>query len=364
MKVKLATQVFSHSVHAALMSAIDIEEMKDDATATALFIKFMNDLFDNLNSRTLFDCNPQRRALSRANKHVEDNLKNAVNIFESLEVCNNGRKNPPCIDGFVLSIKSILSLWADLEEEEDVSFLLTSRLNQDPLENLFAVLRQRSGNNNNPTAMQLRQNLQTVINMKLIVPPLSANCERDADSSLLSAEDISQNSEEETNNNTENLPISCSMDDVIPEETIDGLKEKSLENVTDYYDSEAEPEEEDVSIPYNPYTGANGDDGMLYSCFGEVICHKRFAVAVAGMKGEPSAASKPSACQPLYTCFLDLLPRWQCHLQCGSRNHTRPLDCARMHGRRLDAVFCVCHCTSQPAWCRARRRRHVIFLFR
>jgi hypothetical protein len=99
------------------------------------------------------------------------------------------KKNPPCVNGLIISIKSTLDLWSDMKKNGS-KYLLTSRLNQDPLENLFSILRRRSGFNSNPTASQFRQNLQSVINMTLMKSPVTANCEPDADTSLLSPEEV------------------------------------------------------------------------------------------------------------------------------------------------------------------------------
>ncbi|KAF4527244.1 hypothetical protein B566_EDAN015917 [Ephemera danica] len=258
MKVKLATQVFSHSVYASLMTAIDINEMSSDGKGTANFVKFMNDLFDNLNSRAPYDRNPQCRPLSEKNPDIEKNLLEAMTLLNNLKVRNNGKKNPPCIDGFILSIQSILSLWYDLRDE-GINFLLTSRLNQDPLENLFAVLRQRSGNNLNPTAQQLRQNMQTVVNMKLLSPPLSANCERDSDTSLLSSEDFSNTEIDDVSKATITSFINV-QDNHEDDEPLKDLNEKSLE-VIDDYDSEAEPDSEDDEI-------STENNGFSLACSG------------------------------------------------------------------------------------------------
>lgn len=64
---------------------------------------------------------------------------------------------------------------------ESNSYLLTGRLNQDPLENMFEVLCQRGGYRNNPSAKNFRQSLQQAMTVRLMNPPGSANCESDSD---------------------------------------------------------------------------------------------------------------------------------------------------------------------------------------
>jgi hypothetical protein len=85
---------------------------------------------------------------------------------------------PPCFSGLESTIRAILGLYSDLKSEGS-SYLLTSRINQDPLENMFRVIRQRGAYNANPMASQFRRNLQHVISVHLMSPPDSSNCEPD-----------------------------------------------------------------------------------------------------------------------------------------------------------------------------------------
>ncbi len=54
---------------------------------------------------------------------------------------------------------SIIQLWQDLHRNFEFKYLLTKQLNQDPLENLFAVLRQMGGCKDNPQANQWAMSL-------------------------------------------------------------------------------------------------------------------------------------------------------------------------------------------------------------
>lgn len=54
-----------------------------------------------------------------------------------------------------LTITSVLKLW-----NEGNQYLITSRLNQDPLENTFGIFRRISGTNDHPDEMQFSQNFQ------------------------------------------------------------------------------------------------------------------------------------------------------------------------------------------------------------
>lgn len=195
MSVKLAAQVFSRSVWDAMLTAMRLKKkngfpyLDKKALNTANFVKIINDIFDCLNSRVAYDKNPLCCGLSDFNPQVEAKLREVLAWLPTLKVMSLSTKTPPCLTGLMISIKSTLDLWSDLKKS-GTKYLLTSRLNQDPLENLFSILRRRSGFNSNPTASQFRQNLQSVINMTLMKSPASANCEPDSDTSLLSPAEV------------------------------------------------------------------------------------------------------------------------------------------------------------------------------
>ena len=49
------------------------------------------------------------------------------------------------MDGWVISINSLLSLWQELHDNHDINLFFTKRLNQDCLENLFSAIRGKGG---------------------------------------------------------------------------------------------------------------------------------------------------------------------------------------------------------------------------
>lgn len=65
MSVKLAAQIFSHSMASAIRTCISTTELKSNtASDTADFVDFMDKLFDCLNSRNIFSKNPYNCALT------------------------------------------------------------------------------------------------------------------------------------------------------------------------------------------------------------------------------------------------------------------------------------------------------------
>lgn len=76
MKCRLALQVFSRRVSAALLTAGTTGEIDSETVIhTAEFFKILNDSFDSLNSRNCNNPNPNACALSEIRLDVENNLK-------------------------------------------------------------------------------------------------------------------------------------------------------------------------------------------------------------------------------------------------------------------------------------------------
>ena len=89
-------------------------------------------------------------------------------------------------------MKSLEMLWNHLGNNEGFSFLLTNRLNQDCVENLFSVIRGRGGNRDNPNPEQFRAAFRQVIVEKLLIQSESSNCSVDVDKVLLDLGSMSQ----------------------------------------------------------------------------------------------------------------------------------------------------------------------------
>ena len=75
-------------------------------------------------------------------------------------------------------MKSFLELVPLVLQLPGVSFFLSDKLNQDPLENFFGCIRQRGGVNNNPTIFEALESTQTlrVINSVKVDACIRGNC--------------------------------------------------------------------------------------------------------------------------------------------------------------------------------------------
>lgn len=213
MRVKYATQIFSHTVAAAIRTCVHTGQLVSySANDTANFVENVNNVFDSLNSKTLRDPNSRRRPLSVFGQPVvRETLESGIKMFQNVVVYENGKKrnNIYCIDGFVWTLRSILLLWDDLRNKGS-KYLVTSFLNQDPLENFFSVIRSRCGYNPTPSVRQCRIAIQQNMNIRLLQSLDSGNCEL-ADGEMLNlhvddddftAENVLSNKDENAHNTT------------------------------------------------------------------------------------------------------------------------------------------------------------------
>ena len=182
MRVNLAAQILSHSVAAGISTLCILGHLDAEAKHTASFIESFDQLFNVFNSNSLKCSQKFRHAIQNGSGHVQF-LKDAMKFIESVKL-TSGRALP-CLNGWKISIQSLLSLWADLSMNHDFKFLLTNRLNQDCLENMFSVIRSRRGHGDNPNPQEFLAAFRQIVVDKLLLPSESSNCQADIDKVLL-----------------------------------------------------------------------------------------------------------------------------------------------------------------------------------
>lgn len=82
-----------------------------------------------------------------------------------------------CIKGWCENISCLQQLWVDLKAKFDYRFLLTYRLTQDCVENLFSVVRSKEGQNVTPNASQFRAAIRSIMIDQMLKPSDDANCD-------------------------------------------------------------------------------------------------------------------------------------------------------------------------------------------
>ncbi len=177
MKVKWAAQVISRSLAAALETHKTV--LGSDAEGTAEFLAKFNDIFDAVNSSNLYSMKKLCSALSDRSGHI-DFLQQSKQWIASLKVVAGSddiTSSVKCLHGWQLTLNCILQLWPVLRDEHNFTFLCTRRLNQDPLEQFFSVIRQRGGKCQNPTPLNFSRIYKSVTCQKLLKPVQTGNCE-------------------------------------------------------------------------------------------------------------------------------------------------------------------------------------------
>lgn len=197
MRVKLASQVFSYSVSAAIHTHSDADPptLPPEASDTAEFCNILNNLFDSVNSLHFTSKNKYQCAISNTSCHIEY-YQYMIDWFSSLKVINSSGKvitsKIKCIKGWMITLSAISKLWKNLSELCEFSFLISRRLNQDNLENFFGAIRQKGGKCDNPTPFMFGKQFSHVCTSNLITSMPSSNCQQDSDSFLVLLGDASK----------------------------------------------------------------------------------------------------------------------------------------------------------------------------
>ena len=84
-----------------------------------------------------------------------------------------------------ISINGLFGLWQHLMKEEKFQFILTGRLNQDCVENLFSIIRGKGDFCDNPDVEQFKAAFKYLIADKLFVQSDASNCKIDNDTVAL-----------------------------------------------------------------------------------------------------------------------------------------------------------------------------------
>ena len=150
---------------------IEYENYDKGLLTTAWFIDFSDRWFDLAASRSAVTA-LSRKNVNAYNKTIK-HLEEAVAVFTDLKC---GKQWKPWQAGVVLSTTTIMDLQKDHLAKMGHLYLLTGRLTQDCLENLFSCVRM---NNPTPDAFQFRQALKIISVARYMRCPSSASYHED-----------------------------------------------------------------------------------------------------------------------------------------------------------------------------------------
>ena len=160
MNVKLSAQSLSESVSIALKSMRDdfSHESFKNVEGTAKFFSLINEAFDILNSRELYNKNSLKIGISASNiDAISSRVEYIISYIKNLKTADGiavieTRKKTGYI-GFIISLQNVLNIYNNYYKCHD-GYLLTYKLSQDHLETFFSAVRSKGGYSNNPTCYQ------------------------------------------------------------------------------------------------------------------------------------------------------------------------------------------------------------------
>lgn len=193
--VLFAAQVLSATVAAGVSKCKDSDITDSSADGTVELLNIMNNLFDFLNSSSLFGSTKYQNAFS-GEQYQTDFINDMLKFFASLKLKNrkNGKdvtKLTKFIKGFQITLKSVQLLFEDLKRE-GYTHILTRRFNQDCLGNIFGQIRTSNGKSTEPTSWQLVSALRKIFFLNITKPITDASCFDDG-STLLEAQKLYDN---------------------------------------------------------------------------------------------------------------------------------------------------------------------------
>ena len=171
MKVSHALNVFSKSAASGIRYLVEKEGRSKDYLTTAWFVEQTNHWFDLMSSRHPVLALSQKK-IEKYDEAVQF-LKSFIRIFSELRIGQKGTWKP-VQTGVIMSTTSVLQLQDELLSS-GLPYLLTSRLTQDCLENLFSLVRLK---NPVPSPMGFKEALKAICVGQFLKSP---NCNESYD---------------------------------------------------------------------------------------------------------------------------------------------------------------------------------------
>nr|CAH7729374.1 unnamed protein product [Callosobruchus chinensis] len=124
-------------------------------------LQLFNDWFDLINSRSKFviSC-PGRNAFGTDIEKQKELLHKMTEVINIIRVGKH-KNLIPFQKGIIISNKSLIEMFEYVSEKYKVEYVLTSRLNQDVLENFFSYIRGMGGSNDHPSSTIFTENRNT-----------------------------------------------------------------------------------------------------------------------------------------------------------------------------------------------------------
>lgn len=193
MKVRPAAQTLGQTVAEAMQTIFTVSNGDKLPTCmdTVRFLLMADKFFDVTNGASSAPSERKKAnrvtVSSKSLHHKEWPLMiKALQKWTYIRKSSGTRHVPPCVKGWVQSIKGMMWIWSQLKSDvAPVKSLNLRHLNQDALENLFGFIRQCCGSSSDMTTDQFKAALKTCLVTKYSGKIVDKNC-MDDDSYILS----------------------------------------------------------------------------------------------------------------------------------------------------------------------------------
>jgi hypothetical protein len=185
MKVKYATQVLSHTVSAAMLTAVSSNLLPQSAAGTAELISHFDQIFNCLNSSSFKSRKIYNRPITPQSEHCTF-MRDMCSFVKKIQIKDATGKDVTStmkwLNALQTTFNATIFIWKSIEST--TTFLRTRRLNQDPLENFFGTIRQKGGNCDTSTTVQFSRAFRQLFYDNYL-SPLNGNCSADLDAILV-----------------------------------------------------------------------------------------------------------------------------------------------------------------------------------
>lgn len=184
MRVKAATQLFSHSVAVATENLTARGNLPQECRDVIPIVLIIDKLFDSLNGNTFHVPNGKvhKGSVKRFSPHHQlwQKAIKALNSIKFVTKKNVIIETVPSVKIFVKTIEGMQALWKILSQKYSFDCMLTRHFNQDPVENFFGNIRSFGARNVAPNCVAFEGAFKALLLNNYNSPhSIYANCEAD-----------------------------------------------------------------------------------------------------------------------------------------------------------------------------------------
>lgn len=184
MSVRIAVETLSNSV-ADTMEFLKNENNADfiGCEATVKFIRYMNNIFDCLNSKNPTGKGYKAPISATTAPQIFAFFNEAIDYIQHIKLNRNGpsiltTKSSTPFFGYILDMQNLMLLYDEYVANTSTFPLHTFRFSQDHLETFFGCIRSMNGCNDNPTTLQFTAAYKKLLIHNEISPSMDGNCEQ------------------------------------------------------------------------------------------------------------------------------------------------------------------------------------------